>query len=159
MIYEVYLAGPEVFDSDAKEIGEELKQICAKNGLKGLFPLDAELGPKADPKAIFEANVTLIRQAKGVIANMTPFRGPSTDVGTAWEIGFAYGLGKPVVAYSADKHLYAEKVRILGLEDGLIIENFGLEDNLMLPSSLAQPIDNCFVRAVKTMRAVLDGTI
>jgi len=81
MIYEVYLAGPEVFASDAKEIGEELKQICAKNGLKGLFPLDAELGPKADPKAIFEANVALIRQAKGVIANMTPFRGPSTDAG------------------------------------------------------------------------------
>jgi nucleoside 2-deoxyribosyltransferase len=156
MIYEVYLAGPEVFDPEAKEIGEELKAICAKNGLKGLFPLDAELGLKADPKDIFEANVALIRQAKGVIANMAPFRGPSTDVGTAWEIGFAYGLGKPVVAYSGDRRFYAEKVRICEVEDGLLIENFGLEDNLMLHCSLTHSIEDSFVAAVKTLRSILD---
>ena len=159
MIYDVYLAGPEVFEPDAKEIGEDLKATCAKHGLRGLYPLDAELGPMADPRAIFEANVALICRAKGVIANMTPFRGPSTDVGTAWEIGCAYGLGKPVVAYSGDPHLYAEKVRICGVEDGRLIENFGLVDNLMLPCSLVQPIESNFVAAVKTMRSVLDGTL
>lgn len=159
MLYDVYLAGPEVFYPDAKKRGEDLKQACLQFGLRGLFPLDAELGPKADPREIFHANVRLIRQAMGVLANMTPFRGPSTDVGTAWEIGFAYGLGKPVIAYSSDRRLYVEKVRSCGAEDGLHVEDFDLEDNLMLPSSLALPIESNFAQAAKNLRAILDGTL
>ena len=34
----VYLAGPDVFVANAKEIGESLKKICVEAGLEGVFP-------------------------------------------------------------------------------------------------------------------------
>jgi nucleoside 2-deoxyribosyltransferase len=130
----VYLAGPDVFFKDAKKHAMRLKVLCRKHGLDGLFPLDAEItftpemtGPEK-AHAIFEANLGLIRRADGVLANMTPFRGPSADVGTGWEMGFAYGLGKPVVAYTSHRQVYGERVT----PDEYEIENFGGIDNLML---------------------------
>lgn len=149
-----------MFYPDAKERGELLKQGCSQFGLRGLFPLDAELGPKADPRAIFDANIGLVRQARGVLANMTPFRGPSTDVGTAWEIGFAYGLGKPVIAYSSDTRVYRRKVEDCACDEGcLFVEDFDLIDNLMLPCSLSGYIKPTFESAAKYLRAVLDGVV
>ena len=38
-------------------------------------------------------NETHIRSCQAVIANLTPFRGPSADVGTVYEVGFARALG------------------------------------------------------------------
>jgi nucleoside 2-deoxyribosyltransferase len=80
-----------------------------------------------------------------VLANVTPFRGPSADVGTAWEMGYACGQGKPVVAYTDDFSAYQDKVFRGGWsaalndardKDGNEIENFGGIDNLMLTQSV-----------------------
>ena len=49
---------------------------------------------------ISAGNEELIRSCRLLIANLTPFRGPSADVGTAYEIGFARALKLPVYAYS-----------------------------------------------------------
>ena len=38
----VYLAGPEVFLVNAREIGERKKELCEKYGFQGHFPLDGE---------------------------------------------------------------------------------------------------------------------
>ena len=35
-----------------------------------------------------------------MIANLTPFRGPSADVGTVYEVGFMRALGRPVFGYA-----------------------------------------------------------
>jgi nucleoside 2-deoxyribosyltransferase len=37
-----------------------------------------------------------------MIVNLTPFRGPSADVGSAYEMGFMRALGRPIFAYSHD---------------------------------------------------------
>jgi nucleoside 2-deoxyribosyltransferase len=130
----VYLAGPDVFFKNAKQHAESLKALCAEYGLTGVFPLDVELGLPANMPGptqavnIFNANVDLIKSCRGVLANVTPFRGLSADVGTAWEMGFAYGLGLPVEAYTADFRTYAERVT----PDEYEVERFGLEENLML---------------------------
>jgi nucleoside 2-deoxyribosyltransferase len=130
----VYLAGPDVFFKDGAERAAKMKKLCADRGLEGVYPLDANIkfipGMTGPEKAllIFEANVALIRSCQGVLANMTPFRGPSTDVGTAWEMGYAHGLGIPVVGYTDDGRRYAERVT----SDGHDIEDFNLVDNLML---------------------------
>ena len=97
----VYLAGPEVFLSNAKEVGKCKKALCRKYGFEGVFPLDveADLGgksPKEIGLCISGVNEALIKNCDIVIANLTPFRGPSADVGTAYEIGFAHALGKKV---------------------------------------------------------------
>ncbi|KAF8859520.1 nucleoside 2-deoxyribosyltransferase [Acephala macrosclerotiorum] len=151
----VYLAGPDVFEPNAKARGEHLKQLCTRHGLEGLFPLDneltsVELGSVAMADAIRTANMDLIRKCDAILANMTPFRGPSMDVGTAYEMGVGAALGKVVVGYTTQAESYVEKVRKvhrveragdghLRDESGMSVEEFGkgegekgLVDNLMI---------------------------
>lgn len=145
----IYLAGPEVFLPDAQEIGAAKKAICAEYGLEGLFPLDGGLDlsgltQRQSGLAIYEANIALIEAAAGCIANVTPFRGPSLDAGTAYEIGHMRGLGKPVYAYSNDARPFAARTRhFCGVSgerdnDGILIEDFGLTDNLMIDGAAAR---------------------
>lgn len=90
-----------------------------------------------------------MRKANAVIANITPFRGPGMDPGTAFEIGFMRALGKPVFCYTASDLLHAERAarwagaavrerKGEGLEDGdgLLIENFGMVENLMIDGAV-----------------------
>jgi nucleoside 2-deoxyribosyltransferase len=147
----VYLAGPEVFLPDAEAVGAEKRRLCGEYGFEGLFPLDAEIEAveaRQMALAISAANEALIRSCQLVIANMTPFRGPSADVGTAYEMGFARGLGLPVFAYTnADSGFAARVTEFMqstgqaapapGLDaEGMTIEPFGLVDNLMLVGAL-----------------------
>jgi hypothetical protein len=80
-----------------------------------------------------------------VIANLTPFRGPSADPGTVYELGFMRALGRPVFGYSnAGADFTARSLAWLGPEatqradgrwtdgEGLSLESFGLADNLMV---------------------------
>ncbi len=146
-----YLAGPEVFLPDAARVGEAKKAVCARHGLEGVFPLDAvpdleSLSPAQQARAIYLTCRKLMDHCDLLIANMTPFRGPSADVGTAFEMGYMRGRGRPVFGYSNSHETYAERIlaqmgdlelRQMGgalvVGDGLSIENFELSDNLMLP--------------------------
>jgi nucleoside 2-deoxyribosyltransferase len=76
----IYLAGPDVFLPDAREIGRRKKALCAQYGFTGLFPFDndsAVTAGSAVDRVIYEANVRMIRRADIGIFNLTPFRGPS----------------------------------------------------------------------------------
>jgi nucleoside 2-deoxyribosyltransferase len=141
----VYLAGPDVFLSDAAHIGSLKRDICKRYGLTGLFPLD-DTPPESDEPLslrIFRANTALMDQADAIIANLTPFRGPSADVGTVYELGYMLGKGKKLcLGYSNIARSYFGKVRdrVEVLADGskfrdpddLEVENFQLVDNLMI---------------------------
>ena len=162
----VYLAGPDVFFPEAFKHAQERKEILAERGMEGVFPLDSEPGGESPPmsaSAIFSKNRQLIDSCQAVLANITPFRGPSADVGTAWEIGYACGQGKPVVGYSADLSIYKEKVfqhgwsgaaRVLFDREGNQIENFEGVDNLMLTQSVVA-ICATFAEAAATLQRAL----
>jgi len=146
----VYLAGPEVFLKNAKEIGERKKELCRKYGFEGVFPLDNEvdaenMSPRETGLCISGLNEALIRTCDVVVANMTPFRGPSADVGTAYEMGFAHALGKKVFAYTNATAAFTERtVKSLNSQveraedgrlrdaEGMFIEENEMNDNLML---------------------------
>lgn len=130
----IYLAGPEVFLPAPLRIAEAKKYILARLDLDGLFPLDNVIPPETENIAdlIALANYAMIDRCNAIIANLTPFRGPSADVGTACEVAYAYAKGKPVFAYTNDPRPYKERV----LEDGMKIEDFALFDNLMLPCAI-----------------------
>ena len=81
---------------------------------------------------IYQLNVDRLLRSDAVVADLTPFRGPSADAGTVWEIGFAIALGKPVFGYTSDAREYREKVA----PDGLRIEDHGAVDNLMIAASV-----------------------
>jgi nucleoside 2-deoxyribosyltransferase len=145
----IYLAGPDVFLPDAVEIGRRKAAICARHGVSGLYPLDnvVDLAAAGASLAIFKGNEAMMQRADAIIANLTPFRGPSADAGTVYELGYMAGRGKLCFAYSNDPEIYAERVArsfevtrsgaghlIDG--DGLMVEDFGLPDNLMMIHTL-----------------------
>jgi nucleoside 2-deoxyribosyltransferase len=144
----IYLAGPDVFLPDAVEIGRRKADICARHGLTGLYPLDnaVDLAASSASLAIFKGNEAMMDAADAIIANLTPFRGASADAGTVYELGYMAGRGKLLFAYSNDPAAYAERVaRTHKLtkssdqlidRDGLIVEDFGLPDNLMMIHAL-----------------------
>ena len=147
MIKRIYLAGPGVFYADPLAESRRLKDICAQFGLEGVFPMDAGLDISAMTKqeaaqAIYQANLDLIRSVDGVMADMQPFRGPGMDGGTAFEMGFAKALGKPVVGYNVQGYYldrcsaYYKGLKQDGINQvdpaGLTVEDFDLADNLMM---------------------------
>jgi nucleoside 2-deoxyribosyltransferase len=97
----VYLAGPDVFRPDAEQHFAMLAAVCDKLGLEALSPFDSSIGAHTPPRAIYDANMAMLRSADGVVANLAPFRGAEPDSGTVFEVGVAAALGVPVVAYGA----------------------------------------------------------
>lgn len=148
----VYLAGPDVFYPDALARLERHRALCAGLGLTALVPVDNE-GARGSPKeqalAIYRGNLAKMDDAHAVLANITPFRGPHMDPGTAFEIGYFVARGKPVVCYSEASSPLADRVlswsaqpRAAGApaqrdKNGALIEDFGLAENLMIEGALA----------------------
>ena len=144
----IYLAGPDVFLPDALEIGRRKADICARHGLSGLYPLDnvVDRAAAAASAAIFTGNEAMMDAADAIIANLTPFRGHGADPGTVYELGYMAGRGKLCLGYSNDPSTYAERVRRstevraadgrLVDPEGLTVEDFGLNDNLMMIHAL-----------------------
>lgn len=147
-----YMAGPDVFLQNAHEKAHEMRALCRPYGVEPLIPADND-GPghalhtrskRARSLRIFQANVTLIERAHVIIANLEPFRRPSADVGTVWEIGYAFAKGKRTFAYATTTSHYLTRVsprQNLRENDwidqqGMLIENFGLFDNLMIHHSV-----------------------
>jgi len=144
----IYLAGPDVFLSDAVEIGRRKVELCARHGLTGLYPLESAIDAAAKDASlrIFRGNEIMMTEADAVIANLTPFRGPGADAGTVYELGYMAGGGKLCLGYSNDPSSYADRVRkftaVVSRDDrlvdaqGLTVEDFGLTDNLMMIHAL-----------------------
>ncbi|KAG9243593.1 hypothetical protein BJ878DRAFT_423257 [Calycina marina] len=142
----IYLAGPEVFLPDPFAKGASLKKLCTQYDAEGIFPMDNELGGEE-------------------LANMEPFRGPSMDVGTAYEMGVGAALGKIVVGYSNNQISFVEKTHAacvlrrakdgqLRDENGMAVEEFGdgevkLVDNLMISCGVEKLCDTA-QEAIKT---------
>ncbi|MFM2043626.1 MAG: hypothetical protein RLY86_2202 [Pseudomonadota bacterium] len=165
----IYLAGPEVFLPDPAAAAVSMKQICAGLGLDGMFPQDSQLvrglaeGPATFAARIRAANLDLVRLADGVIANVTPFRGPGADDGTAFEIGAAVALGKPVFLWSAEAGTLLDRTRrrqpvtlagdIWRDADGMEVEEFGLPVNLMLIDPARPEVHGDFTAAARACAA------
>lgn len=154
----VYIAGFDVFAPDAARRRDRAVEACRARGLEPLHPLDNETGPA---RRICEGNLAGIRACDAVVANLNAFRGPcEPDAGTAFEVGFARALGKPVWAYADDLTPMRER---LGPVDsrGYAVEDFGHPVNLMLAESVTLvrgSIEDCLDRlaADARHRRVLD---
>ncbi|MBB3948566.1 nucleoside 2-deoxyribosyltransferase [Rhizobium skierniewicense] len=149
MPIKIYLAGPEVFLPNARDMLDEKAELVRQAGHIPLSPGDLQI-PPADTKRGHGCNINAIdeqmmQEADAIIANLTPFRGIAADTGTSYELGFMCALEKPVFAYTnvAANHFsrimnYYDGVatqdetgRYRGA-DGVSIENFDMADNLML---------------------------
>lgn len=149
MVKRVYLAGPEVFCPDPLGIGAAKKEMCRRYGFEGLYPMDTPVDHALPPRelgiVIMHADEMLMEQADFCIANITPFRGVSADVGTAMEVGWFRARRKPVFAYTNVPEPLTERVRqffggelmkrsdgVLADPEGNMIEGFEMTDNPMI---------------------------
>lgn len=143
----VYLAGPGVFRQDAQAWGKRLVAACTAHAIQGLYPLDCELPgtcreKQAQRRWIFANNCSLIQQSDAVFADMRAFRSlAEPDSGTAFEVGFAHALGKPVWLWLPDcrpdasliNRLPCSRQASVWLDDsGWVVEDFAAPINLML---------------------------
>ena len=180
-----YLAGPDVFLPNAREHAARKVAICARFGILGRPPLNEDMtSQRAMPEqeawqTIFAMDLAMMRTSDIVIANLTPFRGPSADAGTLIEVGWFLGQGKPTFGYSNVATSFAERNRryLARCPDpiaGLSVEGFGLPDNLMIPGAVVTgggcpmtlpadgqdlPFDDldCFERCVEIAATQLAG--
>lgn len=162
----IYIAGPDVFEPDAIEIGKKHSQSCFDLGFIGLYPLDNTIDFDQDKPAvaqeIYRANLNLIDDADIVIANMNPFRGREADSGTVWEIGYAIAKNKTVVIYLSEGLSYIDKFgkyeKIVGDRlgeyvdlNGKYIEDFDLPFNLMIACSVDKIVIGGFEDALNAV--------
>ena len=145
MLLTAYLAGPDVFLPDAGAHAAAKIALCAAYGLEGIAPFNPDLDMTQPPellwRRIFADDVQMMRDCDIIIANLTPFRGPSADAGTLVELGWFLGQGKPCWGYSNSAVPFAARSRtqIAVQPDplpGIQVEDFGLADNLMVEGAL-----------------------
>ncbi len=158
----IYLAGPDVFLPYPEVTAQAKKEILKGYGLEGLFPFDNEIkDPSAYPSReamageIARLNFAMMDRCDACISHLTPFNGPSADVGTVGELHYMYAKGKPVFGYSNDTRSFFELVRDevyrghvfaepgedgnpkrFRASNGYTLENYGLPDNLMITRAI-----------------------
>lgn len=174
----LYLAGPAVFFPNAEQIRVRLIELCVAHGAVGVWPAEGagypaagELSPRRAAETIFAQNLDRLRLCDAVVADISPFRGPHCDVGTAFEIGFGEALGKPVFAYTqAQQHepgallrladrIWAERTGSGEWRDahGHLVEDFDLVDNLMIGCAVRW-VGTSAERAIERAAAHITGT-
>ncbi|MFD1746932.1 nucleoside 2-deoxyribosyltransferase [Rhizobium helianthi] len=149
MSLKFYLAGPEVFLPNAREMLDAKAALTREFGFEPICPGDITIEP-APSRHQFGLNISavdegMMNRADGIIANLTPFRGIAADVGTAFELGFICAQGKKVAAYTNVTASHFERTRafyngkvVEGADgrkrgpDGVSLEDFDMIDNLML---------------------------
>ncbi len=145
----VYLAGPEVFLANAREILDIKIALTRDAGLVPVAPGDLE-HPKTETAwelglAIAQIDEQLMDSADAIIANLTPFRGIAADTGTCFELGYMCAKGKPAFGYTNvrasnfartaayyDGKVVRDERGLPRGPDGIMIEDLGFVDNLML---------------------------
>jgi nucleoside 2-deoxyribosyltransferase len=93
----IYLAGA-LFSLAEQDFNAELARFLEREGFEVFLPQENEPRNKT-AGAIFQMDVEAIDWADMVVACMD---GPDPDSGTAWECGYAYARGKPIVCYRTD---------------------------------------------------------
>ncbi len=99
----LYLAGPDRDYPEAEALIARKRALCASLDLSARLAgdevrLSANAG-ELQAREIYAGALANLRACDAVVANLTPWRGPACDPATAFEVGFASALGKPVLAY------------------------------------------------------------
>ena len=100
---QIYLAGP-LFTQAEWQWNQHLKEELESRGVSVLLPqsrAEPMLAGRSNfnPTVLFKKNVADIAKAKAVVAI---FDGADVDSGTAWECGYAYKLGRPIIGVRTD---------------------------------------------------------
>lgn len=103
---EIYIAGP-LFNEHERKFLEEVDSICREEGFQTFLPhRDVEAPYLGDERSSSEVRESIFNQdvagleASGLMVALLD--GQDVDSGTAWEIGYAYKLGKSIIGITTD---------------------------------------------------------
>ncbi len=125
--YRVYLAAP-LFSDAERTYNTLLRDELAKHLFEVYLPQergdDSCRRDRDANRAIFTENRNAIREADILVAVCD---GADADSGTAWEMGFAHALGKPVYAIRSDFRMAGacERVNLMLEESAVVVQNVG----------------------------------
>ena len=108
----IFIAGP-LFSQAEREFNLKVDGELRKHGFETFLPqrdvgkLDELLANEGERayRAIFERDLRGLDRADAVVAILD---GPDVDSGTAFEVGYAYAMGKPVVGLKTDMRVFAK---------------------------------------------------
>ena len=132
----LYFAGP-LFTTPERTWNAEVTAALRAAGHEIFLPQEQE--PGKDGPGIFATDVGGIDWADGLVAIMD---GPDPDSGTCWEVGYAYGVGKPIVLVRTD-------LRAMAGPAGYYIP--------MLTASATTRIDVPIASTTEVVAAILDA--
>ena len=113
----IYLASPW-FDDEAEAFCKDVEEFIISTGNDGYFPRRHQF---ESAQETFNSNVHNIHNCDILVALI--FR---KDVGTAWEIGMAYAIGKPIILVGKDYKTFESKTNLMLAKCGsaMTFENF-----------------------------------
>jgi nucleoside 2-deoxyribosyltransferase len=123
----VYLAAP-LFSGAELDFNRRLRDEIKRTGFDVFLPQEDSNNIKDEKnrqKIIFDKNLAAIDKADILVAVVD---GADVDSGTAWEIGYAYALDKPVLGLRTD-------FRTLGIEGTV---NLMIERSIILCSGVPE---------------------
>ena len=117
----VYLAGP-LFTHAELEYNRKLKDMLIKKGFSVFLPQeDAEDAEgereKQNQECIFKKCLEGVNISDIVVAVLD---GVDVDSGTAWEIGYTYAMGKPVIGLRTDFRTLSDGIVNLMVEMSIV---------------------------------------
>lgn len=93
----IYLSAA-LFTLAEQRYNQDLARRLAERGFEVFLPQEID-HQGDDQRAVFELNLAGIRGADVVVSLV---EGADVDAGVAWEMGYAYALGKPVISVRTD---------------------------------------------------------
>jgi len=106
----VYVAGP-LFTPGQRALLEDIDALCREVGFDTYLPhRDAGVFDRdGDSRPFFEGDLRALEEAALVVAVLD---GCDVDSGTAWEMGYAYALGRPLLGYLTDVRIARPRTQI-----------------------------------------------
>jgi len=108
----IFIAGP-LFSQAEREFNLKVDEKLRKQGFETFLPqrdvgkLDELLAKEGERayRTIFKRDLKGLDQADVVVAILD---GPDVDSGTAFEVGYAFSKGKPVIGLKTDMRVFAK---------------------------------------------------
>jgi nucleoside 2-deoxyribosyltransferase/predicted secreted protein len=138
--YRIYLAAP-LFSESERFYNSRLADLLRKNLFEVYLPQetgdDSDTRKKDEQENLFSANKKALEDADIIVAVID---GADADSGTAWEMGYAFALGKRVIALRTDFRSVGinEKVNLM-LEQSATVVN----SSEALIGAIQSPLKTC----------------
>lgn len=170
----VYLSGFERYDADSEVIYHKMKELCRKNGLTAVSPLEDAPGfsrietnnPYTLASNLFDNYQRHVRHCDIIISNLNDYRGyePCNDVG--FECGMGFQLGKKLYGYMDSTEHLIHRLPHFGAakgfrdQTGCNVENFNYPANLMFSCSMKifeGRFEEIILKVADDLRRIGDG--